>query len=119
MMLRSNINRSHSGRPRSWITRKVSLIAAAIILLLGQTIAAAHFHPTSSQRQLSSTRGAGIADSSCAICAAHFHSPATAAVIPAFATPTIGEDIVLRAVHAGPRSTFVGHLFGRAPPASV
>ena len=98
--------------------RRVATIAA-IILLLGQTIAAAHFHPASSQQELSSSAAAGIADSSCAICAAHCHSPAAAAVVPALDASTILENIVPRAVHAGPLSTFVQNRFCRAPPASI
>ena len=97
--------------------RKVATIAA-IFLLLGQTIAAAHFHPASSRQELS-TGAASIADSSCAICAAQLHSPAASAVVPALNAPTVLEDLVVVAVSNGPLSVYLGHCFGRAPPASV
>lgn len=100
------------------MTRTVATIAA-IILLLGQTIAAAHFHPVLSQQGLSSSEAVGIADSSCAICAAHFHSPVLSAVVPALDAPTVIEKLVARAVFGGPLSVYVGHCFGRAPPASI
>jgi hypothetical protein len=98
--------------------RKVATIAA-IILLLGQTIAAAHFHRISPRQEFSSGGVPGIADSSCAICAAHFHSPAASAVVPALNAPTVLESQVVRAVFGGPLSVYAGHCFGRAPPASV
>jgi hypothetical protein len=98
--------------------RKVATIAA-IILLLGQSIAAAHFHRTSAQQEVSVSGSAGIADSSCALCAAHFHSPATAAVVPVLDAPAVRESIVTCAVHRGPLSTFIQNRFGRAPPASL
>jgi len=96
--------------------RKVATIAA-IILLLGQTIAAAHFHPASSRLELTGT--ASIADSSCAICAAQLHSPAASAVAPTLNAPTVVENLVARAVPSGPLSAYIGHCFGRAPPESV
>jgi hypothetical protein len=98
--------------------RKIAIIAA-IILLLGQTIAAAHFHHSSFQQEFSAGSATAIADGSCAICAAHFHSPAASAIVPALEAPTILEDAVARAVFGGPLSPYVGHGFGRAPPASA
>jgi hypothetical protein len=98
--------------------RNVATIAA-IILLIGQTIAAAHFHRSSAQPEFSASAVAGIADSSCASCAAHFHSPAASTVAPALNAPTVLENLVARAVAIEPLSTYVDHCFGRAPPASV
>lgn len=92
---------------------------AAIILLLGQAIAAAHVHWNLAQRQFSENSATGIADGSCAICAAHFHSPATAAVIPALKAPTTVEFVVAAAQLSAPPSTRIANRFGRAPPASV
>jgi hypothetical protein len=100
------------------LMRRVAAIAA-IILLLGQTIASAHFHRASAQPEFSATSAAGIADSSCAICAAHFHSPAASAVAPALDAPTVLEDLVVVAVSSGPLAVSFGHCFGRAPPASA
>jgi len=100
------------------LMRRAATIAA-IILALGQAIAAAHFHRLSAQQELSANGVAGIADSSCAICAAHFHSPAASAVVPALNAPATVRSIVICAVHTGPLSTFIRNRFGRAPPASV
>jgi hypothetical protein len=112
----------HSMNPRrqtnrATMMRRVAAIAA-IILLLGQTIAAAHCHPVSRQPELSSS-GAGLSDSSCAICAAQLHSPAAAAVAPALDKPAARENPVACAVFSGPLSVYIGHCFGRAPPASI
>jgi len=106
-----------SSRHKNLIRRIASI--TAIVLLIGQTIAAAHSHRISTQHELSSSGAVGIADSSCAICAAHFHSPAASTVVPVLDAPTILENLILRAVQAGPLSTFSLDRFGRAPPASV
>ncbi len=99
------------------MVRKIATVAA-VILLLGQTIAAAHFHPLSTQHEV--VPGAvGIADGSCAICAAHLHSAAALAIAPALDAPTIPERVPPRTVYAGPLSTFARSRFGRAPPASI
>ena len=98
--------------------RKIATLAA-IIVLLGQTIAAAHVHRNSSSQEFSAGSVGGVADSSCAICAAHFHSPAVSAVVPALDAPTLLDSIVSFAVQAGPISTLVEYRFGRAPPASL
>jgi len=103
---------------RHMMIRKAATIAA-IILLIGQTIAAAHFHRISSQQEFSASVAAGAADSSCAICAAHFHSPAASAVIPALDAPTVFENSVALAVFGGPLTAYIGRGFGRAPPASA
>jgi hypothetical protein len=97
--------------------RRVAAIAA-IILLLGQTIATAHFHSVSRQQELTSS-AAGLADSSCAICAAQLHSPAAAAVVPALDEPAGREHFVVAVVINGPLRVYVGNCFGRAPPASI
>jgi len=100
------------------LMRRIATIAA-IILLLGQAIAASHFHWNSAHRQLSSNGVASIADISCPICAAHFHSSAVAAVIPALKAPTMVEFIVADTLLPAPPLTFIANRFGRAPPASI
>ncbi len=100
------------------VMRRVATIAA-IVLLLGQAIAGAHFHPAAAQREFSAGSAASIAESSCAICAAQLHSPAASAVAPALNAPTVLERVVVRSVDAGSLSKFVQSRFGRAPPASV
>jgi hypothetical protein len=92
---------------------------AAIFLLLAQTLAAAHFHRTSAQRELSAGDAAGVADSSCPICAAHLNTSAPAPAVPALNAPTIADKLVPHLMQLAPRSTFLQSCFGRAPPASV
>ena len=113
------------GRPFILMTSRCSItlrrvaVVTAIILLLGQTIAAGHFHRVSRQLELLASSGAGFAESSCAICAAHLHSAALAAIVPALDAPELFERSVVFAVSVEPLCAFVGHCFGRAPPASV
>jgi hypothetical protein len=97
-------------------TRKLAMLAA-IILLLGQTIATAHFHPVSRQPRVSSSTAAGIADTSCAICSAQLHSSSAPAVAPALDAPTVQQNLVALTVPSGPPSVYIGNCFGRAPPA--
>jgi hypothetical protein len=92
---------------------------AAIFLLLGQTLAAAHFHRTSAQRELSAGGAAGIADSACPICAAHLNTSAPAPVVPTLDAPTIADKLVPHLMHRAPSSTFLQSCFGRAPPARI
>jgi hypothetical protein len=98
--------------------RKIAL-AAAILLLLGQTIAAAHFHRLPGHQEFCSTATNAIADASCAICAAQLHSPAAHAIVPAFDAPKLLHQSVVLAVATEPLCAYVGHCFGRAPPVSV
>jgi hypothetical protein len=97
--------------------RKIAL-AAAILLLLGQTIAAAHFHRLPGHQEFSSTATNAIADASCAICAAHLHSPAVSAVALALGAPKLILESLVPAVPIEPLSAYLGHCFGRAPPGS-
>ncbi len=100
------------------LMRRAATIAA-LILLLSQAIAAAHVHWNLAQRQFSENSATGIADGSCAICAAHFHSPGNrAAVIPALKAPTTVEFVVAAAQLSAPPSTRIANRFGQAPPAS-
>jgi len=104
-----------SSRRYSNLMRKAATLTA-LIVLLGQTIAAAHFHPSSTQRAFSASGVSGVADSACPICAAHLHSTATAPIVPALDAPAIAERTVPCALETGPLSTFVRNRFGRAPP---
>jgi hypothetical protein len=100
------------------IARKLAVFAA-VLLLVGQTIAASHFHPASRQLQVSSSSATGIADSACAICAAHLHSSAAAAIAPAIDAPTSLEKQMASAIFLVAQSACIANCFGRAPPASV
>jgi hypothetical protein len=103
---------------RCAITLRRVAVVAAIVLLLGQTIAAAHFHRISRQQELAASN-VGFGDTSCAICAAHLHSAAVSAIVPALDAPKLLEKSVVFAVSIEPLCAYVGHCFGRAPPASV
>jgi hypothetical protein len=96
-----------------------SAIIAAIVLLMGQAIAAAHFHRVAGHQEFSSGATTAIADSACAICAAQLHSPAAHAIVPAFDAPKPLHQSVVLAVATEPLCAYVGHCFGRAPPVSV
>jgi hypothetical protein len=97
--------------------RKIAIVAA-IFLLIGQTIAAAHFHRLSAQQEFSASAN-GIADSGCAVCLFHFHTPGISAAAPVLSAPTLLQHLFSFAVFSGPLSAFVRHRFGRAPPASL
>jgi hypothetical protein len=109
---------SMNSRRHTNLMRKIATIAA-IILLLGQTIVAAHVHRATFSQELAAGGGSGIADSSCGICAAQLHSPAVSAVVPALDAPTLLASTVSYAVQNGPISTFVEYRYGRSPPASI
>jgi hypothetical protein len=92
---------------------------AAIILLIGQAIAAAHFHRASVNQEISAGASAGTTDSACAICVAHLHSPGVSGIAPAIDVPSLLEKLVTLTVLSRPSLIYAGHRFGRAPPASV
>jgi hypothetical protein len=110
-----NLGRKHRNK---YFLRKVAIVAA-VVLLLGQTLAAAHFHRVSTQPEFSQSAVSGIADGGCAVCVAHFHSPAIFAVVPALNAPVTARDSARRAIHSAPLSVRIVLRFGRAPPASV
>ncbi|HXN87515.1 MAG TPA: hypothetical protein VN867_15690 [Candidatus Binataceae bacterium] len=111
------MNRAPKHRDKSFL-RNVALVAA-IMLVLGQTLAAAHFHRVSTGPEFSQSAVAGIADGGCAVCVAHFHSPAVFAVVPALNAPVTARDLAPRAIRSASLSARVVHRFGRAPPASI
>jgi hypothetical protein len=92
--------------------------AAGIILLLAQSLGAAHYHPAASG-QHPSIATAAASDTLCSLCLHHHHAPGvTAAGLPLAAPRDAGhrdlDDFGFALI-----STFDSHLFGRAPPASV
>jgi len=89
------------------------------VLLLAQTIAAAHFHRAAAHQELSSTGSNWVADSSCPICAAQLHSPAAYVIVAALDAPKLALESIVPAVPIEPLSAYIGHYFGRAPPASL
>jgi hypothetical protein len=107
-----------NSRRYSNLMRKAATVAA-IFLLLGQSIAAAHIHRFSARRELSASGASSVNDSACPICAAHLNSSATAPLVPALDAPTIATQLIPKALDQPPSSNFLQHRFGRAPPLSL
>jgi hypothetical protein len=102
---------------RRW-TRRIAGFTA-VILLLAQTIGAAHLHPLPSQHKYVASAAAVSADGFCALCLFRFHSPTALVVTPYPTAPAVAELAALFATGSEPHSSYSSHLFGRAPPASV
>ncbi len=97
--------------------RGVAAVAAAI-LLLAQSLAAAHFHPLPDQQKYSAEAVASVDNGLCAVCLLRIHSPTVAAVTPSVTAPVPFERIDFVATESRLCSSYDSHLFGRAPPAS-
>lgn len=102
---------------RSGWRRRVALAAGAI-LMLAQSLGAAHYHPISFVEH-PSIAAASAPDSLCSLCLHHQHAPSVSAAPFPLAAPcdtghSESNDFCFASV-----STFDSHLFGRAPPASV
>jgi hypothetical protein len=101
---------------RSLWRRRLALAAGAI-LLLAQSVGAAHYHPLAfAQHPIAA---AAASDSLCALCLHHQHAPSvSAAPFPLAAPSEFGHrdsnDFCFALI-----SSFDSHLFGRAPPISV
>jgi len=92
-------------------------IAAAMLLVLAQSLSAAHYHPLPATG-ISATSAVGDGGA-CSLCLLAFHSPTVSA--PPL-TLTIGADahgVPPQAAAIELRGGFDSHLFGRAPPAFV
>ena len=89
----------------------------AAILLLAQSVGAAHFHPLPSQQKYVANAVVSV-DGLCALCLVRFHSPAAFVVTPHPTAPALTELTALRTQY-GVAFLYRSHLFGRAPPASV
>ena len=98
--------------------RGVAAVAAAI-LLLTQSLGAAHFHPLPTQQKYAADAVVNAGDGLCAVCLFRVHSPTVSAVTPYLAAPVLFERIVVFATQSRLCSACDSHLFGRAPPASV
>jgi hypothetical protein len=101
---------------RRWM-RRIAGFAAAI-LLLAQSVGAAHLHPLPSQQKYATSATVSV-DGLCALCLVRFHSPAAFVVTPHPIAPAPTESTAHRTASAEPRFSYLSHLFGRAPPASV
>jgi len=90
----------------------------AVILLLAQSVGAAHLHPFPSPQKY--VTGAAVSvDGLCALCLVRFHSPAAFIAAPHPMAPALSELTALCTARSEPRSSYRSHLFGRAPPASI
>lgn len=102
---------------RSAWRRRLALTAGAI-LMLAQSLGAAHYHPVAFA-QHPSIAATAASDSLCSLCLHQQHAPSvSAAQFPLAAPSDIGrfdpKDFCFAVV-----SSFDSHLFSRAPPASV
>src|SRR5579872_2872894 len=102
---------------RRWIRGIAGFVAA--ILLLVQSVGAAHFHPLPSQSKYLANAAAVADNGLCALCLVRFHSPAAFVVAPHPTAPALDELISPCVTSTQPLSLYRSFLFGRAPPASV
>ncbi len=104
-------------RTRSVWRRRIATAAAAI-LLLAQSLGAAHYHPVASAHHPSIT-AAAAPDSLCSLCLHHNHAPSVTAAHLSLAAPHRIASRDSNDFRSALVSAFDSHLFGRAPPASV
>ena len=74
-----------------WKRRIAAFVAA--ILLLAQSLGAAHFHPLPSQQKYATDAVVNADDGLCAVCLFRIHSPTVAAVTPYLTAPVLLERI--------------------------
>jgi hypothetical protein len=101
---------------RRWMRRIAGF--AAVILLLAQSAGAAHLHPLPSQQKYVTSAAVSV-DGLCALCLVRFHSPATFIAPPHPMAPALTKLPAFRTASAESHCSYLSHLFGRAPPASV
>jgi len=104
-----------NGRP--W-KRGVAVLAVAILLVM-QSLGAAHYHRFPAGSDCSIFAAASADNGLCAICFFRVHSPTVLIATPSLNAPTLAELVVSSAIQSEPCSSYRSHLFGRAPPASV
>jgi hypothetical protein len=102
---------------RSLLRRRLALVAG-VILLLAQSVGAAHYHPLAFA-QHPSIASAAASDSLCALCLHHQHAPTVSAAQFPLAAPSDTGRADSNVLRFALVSSFDSHLFGRAPPASV
>jgi len=91
---------------------------AAMLLLLAQSLSAAHYHPLPTPDKILVNSAAGD-DGVCSLCLLHFHSPTLSAASLSLAIPAAVHKVLPRPGAVELLCGFDSHLFGRAPPASV
>jgi len=105
----------HNGK--RW-RRGVAVFAAAV-LLLAQSLGAAHFHPLPSKQKYSANAAGGADNGLCAVCLVRAHSPTVSTISPFLTAPILFARVAACAARSRLRSAFHSHRFGRAPPASL
>ena len=102
---------------RLW-KRGVAVLAVAILLVI-QSLGAAHYHRFSAGSDCSIFAVASADNGLCAICLFRIHCPTVFVATPSLRAPTIAELVVFSMTQSEPRSSCLSHRFGRAPPASL
>jgi hypothetical protein len=100
-----------------WKRGVAALVAA--ILLLSQSLAAAHFHPLPTAQKYAANAVVSADDGPCAVCLFCLHSPTVSAVTPSVTAPTPFAQRDQIVTESRLHSSYDSHLFGRAPPASL
>lgn len=98
--------------------RGVAAFAIAILLLV-QSFGAAHYHSLPAGPDCSIFAVASADNGLCAICLFRIHCPTVFIATPSLNAPILAELVRFSATQSEPRSSYLSHLFGRAPPASV
>ena len=105
-----------TGTRSSW-RRRLAIVAGAI-LLLAQSVSAAHYHPSAFAQHFSIAASAS-SDSLCSLCLHQQHAPTVSAAPFPLAAPSNSGHLDPKDFRFALVSSFDSHLFGRAPPASV
>ena len=99
-----------------WKRGVAALLAA--ILLLAQSLGAAHFHPLPAAQQHFANAVVSADEGVCAVCLFRVHSPTVTAVTPSATAPVMLAQISFVSTKSLLRASHDSHWFGRAPPAS-
>jgi hypothetical protein len=113
LMTESPAEKAHS----TWEHRCIT--ALAIVLVVAQCLAVAHYHPKQTTSIHSST-GANLDDGGfCALCLFHQHSPGASSATPFLLSSVSVGQIDLYAAESWPLYTFNSYLAGRSPPVTA
>jgi len=110
--MHAKITRTRSG----W--RRGLALAAGVILMLAQSLAAAHYHPFGIAEH-PTIAAASAPDTLCSLCLHQQHAPSVTTARLPLAGPLDVRHRDSNDLCSALESTFDSHLFGRAPPESV
>ncbi len=105
-----------TGTRSAW--RRRLALAAGVILMLAQSLGAAHYHPLAFAPH-PSIAAAAAPDSLCSLCLHHQHAPSVSAAPFPLAAPLDAKRFDPKDFCFALVPSFDSHLFGRAPPASA